>query len=179
MSLVEQAQPLLDSYCAPFNGKARYWTGFLLLIRAGLFANFALSTNSLTSLTAILSVFASLLVIPWLGGRTYDKLYLNILEVSFILNICVLSIATYHVQLLGGNQEIVSYLSMGMLIGVGWHFDFSPLYLRIKNKLAKRRIVMTDREEVEQLPATVSDLPEGVHRRLPRMSQLREPLLDD
>lgn len=176
---LNRLKPLLDSYYAPFNAKARYWTGFLLLARGGLFTNFALSTNSLTNLTAILSVFAVLLVVLSLSEqRIYEKLYVNVLEVSFILNIGVVSIATYHVRFLGGNQTIVAYLSIGIayveLVGI---LTFH-LYLRIKNKFAKRRMVMTDHEKVEQLPTTVSDMP-GVHRRLPRMSQLREPLLDD
>ena len=38
-------KPFLDPYYAPFNGKTRYWNGFLLMVRGGLYVEFAINSR--------------------------------------------------------------------------------------------------------------------------------------
>ena len=49
-----------------------------------------------------------------LFGKVYKSWYLNALELSFILNLGILAVATYHVSLSGGNQAAVAYISVGI-----------------------------------------------------------------
>ena len=76
----------------------------------------ALSNSENIDLIMIASVFIATLAIPWLGYHVYERFYNNILEASFILNICLLSIATYHVKAVDHNQTIVTYLSISCKI---------------------------------------------------------------
>ena len=132
-------KPFLDSYYAPFNGKTRYWNGFLLLVRGGLYVGFAINalgdpSDPSANLVAISLVFLVLSILP-LGQRIYGKLYVNTLEVSFILNVCVLSIATYHVQTVNGNQGVVTYLSVGVVFAEFVGIVLFHFYSYIKDKL--------------------------------------------
>ena len=47
LNWLRRVKPFLDSYCAPYKIRTRYWTGFLLLVRCALYAVF--SFNSLGS----------------------------------------------------------------------------------------------------------------------------------
>ena len=60
------------------------------------------------------SLFTTIAVIAWLSNRLYEKLYVDILEASFILNICILTSASFHVQVTHGNQAALTYLSIGI-----------------------------------------------------------------
>ena len=42
----------------------------------------------------------------------YKLWYLNVLEASFIINLLVLAIGTYYVELSGGNQNVLTYTSV-------------------------------------------------------------------
>ena len=46
-------------------------------------------------------------------GKVYINWYLNALEVSFILKLGTLAVATYHVNQSGGSQDAVAYTSVG------------------------------------------------------------------
>lgn len=69
----------------------------MLLVRFSLYLTFAAVVREDTKLLAILTVFSVVIAIPWLGrGGVYETLYLNLLEASFVLNICLLTIVTYY-----------------------------------------------------------------------------------
>ena len=145
-------KPFLDSYYAPFNGKTRYWSGFLLVVRGGLYVGFTVG-NPNSNLVAISVTFLVLAIILWLGHCVYEKLYLNILEVSFVLNVCVLSIFTYYVRSIEGSQTglsderlklqaIVTYLSLGLAFIEFLGIVLFHLYLCIKKRgICERRLV--------------------------------------
>lgn len=109
-------KPLLDAYYAPYNKKTRSWPGFMLFVRGCLYLAFSFNTlgNASSNLVAISSVFTAVAIIPWLSNRIYEKFHNDVLEASFLLNICILSTATYHVIATGGNQAVVTYLSVGI-----------------------------------------------------------------
>ena len=116
---VNKFKPFLDAYYAPFHKKTRYWTGFMLMVRGGLYISFMVTKkkdNDFTLLVVAL-VFIAIAMIPWLGIRVYEKRYLDVLEASFILNICFLSIATYNGKMLNiGKQETLSSISVGIAL---------------------------------------------------------------
>ena len=145
-------KPFLDPYYAPFNGKTRYWNGFLLVVRGGLYVGFAINAlgDPSANLVAISVIF--LVLAAWLGHRIYKKVYVNILEASFILNVCILSIATYHVQTVNGNQAVVTYLSVGTAFAEFIGIVIFHLYSIIRDKLPckKQPVEQKDTHAVER-----------------------------
>ncbi len=123
---------------------------------------------------------------PWLGLRVYEKIYNDILEASFILNICLLSTATYHVKYVNAgndmkatNQEIVISLSISIAFLQFLGIVCFHLYLRLKDAkvfvLLRSALVkkpLSHSKESEEEQPTVQEVSMTV-------MDLREPLLDD
>ena len=91
-------KPLLDAYYGPYRKETRYWTGFMLLLRFCLYLIFAFCDlgNPSVSLLAILVVFSFIALLS--RNRLYEKLSLDILEGSFVLNICLLTAVTFYIR---------------------------------------------------------------------------------
>ena len=114
LSWINNLKPFMDAYHAPYKKQTRYWTGLLLLTRCGLFLTFAFNSvgTSKVNLLAVSSVGIALAV---LKERVYEKHYNDILESSFILNLCIFSIATLFISEEGsGSQFILSSISVGI-----------------------------------------------------------------
>ena len=85
---------LLNAYYGPYKFKARYWPGFLLLVRCAMYI--VLSYNSLGNTTMTLltiNITMTLLAGIVLSLRVYINLYTNIIEVLVFLNLLFLSVA--------------------------------------------------------------------------------------
>ena len=152
-SWINKIKPFLDAYHSPYKSKHRNWTGILLLTRCALYLSFAFNTSGSASinLVVVASVTAGITVLVWLRGYLYVKLYNDVLEASFILNLCIFSIATYHVNETIGNQSILAYASVGIafltfIAIIIFHVlnglkdtvclkKFSKLYAKLKCKL--------------------------------------------
>ena len=185
-------KPFLDPYYAPFNDKTRYWSGFLLLVRGGLYVGFAFNAlgNPNANLVAISVTFLVLAAIPWLGHRVYEKFSLNLLEVSFILNICVLSIFTYYIRSIEGSQAelsakgvilqaIVTYLSLGLAFVEFLGIVLFHLYLCIKKRCnCERRLVRWRAVPGGGQNQHVPPVEQG-RQLLDSNAHFREPLLED
>ena len=142
LSWLNRIMPFIDTYHAPFKREHRYWTGFLLLLRCALFLTFALNTlgSASVNLITISSVSAGLMVIAWIRGKLYLKLYNDILEASFILNLCIFSAATYHVNETGGSQAGLAYTSVGIAFATFIGILFFHIYLQLKNTTVWRKL---------------------------------------
>ena len=123
LSWINKLKPFMDAYHAPYKKNSRHWIGLFLLARCSLFLTFAFDATGLddqhlnlliiTSVTAILSI---------IKGRVYEKWYNDFLESSFLLNLCLLSVATIYVQSstdksqdnIIDKQVIVSTISVGI-----------------------------------------------------------------
>ena len=94
LSWINKLKPFMDAYHAPYKKNSRHWIGLFLLARCGLFLTFALDATGLDdqhlNLLIIISVTAILSIIK---GRVYEKWYNDFLESSFLLNLCLLSVA--------------------------------------------------------------------------------------
>ena len=116
LSWINKLKPFMDAYHAPYKKQTRYWTGLLLLTRCGLFLTFAFNSVSggsslRVNLLAVSSVCIALAVIK---ERVYEKHYNDILESSFLLNLCVFTIATLFVKdEETGSQYVLSTISVG------------------------------------------------------------------
>ena len=128
---------ILDTYHAPYKPKHRYWTGLLLLLRCALFLVFAFnisgdnSINFLVISSATLGIFVEFTLL----GKVYKTWYLNALEVSFIFNIGIFAVATYHVNQSGGNQAAVAYTSVGIAFLTFVGIIIFHIFVRIKLKV--------------------------------------------
>ena len=110
-------KPFLDAYHAPYTSKHRYWTGLMLLLRLVLFLISAVNAlgDSSVNLLAITSITAAILTAPTiLGSRIYKSWSLGLLETSFNLNLTILAVATLYIRASGGNQNAVTFTSVGI-----------------------------------------------------------------
>ena len=104
-------KPFMDSYHAPYKGKHRYWPGLLLVLRFVLTLVFAFHVPSF-SLLAIVVGAGILQLWAWVSGGVYKNWCLDALEASFVLNLTILSAATYYVDQMYGNKFAVWYTSV-------------------------------------------------------------------
>ena len=117
-SWMNKIKPFMDAYHAPYKKETRYWTGLVLLVRCVLFLIFAVNSlqvgDNHFDLLFTTTVTACLGTLAWIQNGVYKKVYNNILEASFILNLCIFSAATFHVKETGGNQAALAYTSVGI-----------------------------------------------------------------
>ena len=144
-SWINKLKPFMDTYHGPFKKESRYWTGFLLLVRCILFLIFAFNTlgNATINLLTIISVCVGLMALAWLQNRLYMEIYNDVLEASFILNLCIFAAATYHVRETKENQDKLAYTSVGIAFAIFvcivlYHiFRRTPLFKRDFSKLPR------------------------------------------
>ena len=109
-------KPLFDAYTGPYKDKYRYWTGFLLLIRAVLFLIFSVNVfgDPAINLLAIVATVFFLFIKAALLNGTHKIQYLNILEYTFIFNLGTLSAASLFTRLTNGSQTATTYTSVSI-----------------------------------------------------------------
>ena len=105
----------LDVYHGPFKNKHRYWSGLLLVTRFFLFLVFAFNVNGDTGVN-ILAIAVCLIGLQSIifQFNVYKAWYLNVLEASFIINLLLLAIGTYYVEISEGNQSALTYTSVSV-----------------------------------------------------------------
>ena len=118
----------------------------------------------------------------WVSGGVYKNWGLDALEGSFVLNLIILGVATYHIKLSGGNQLVVRYTSVSIALAtfsgiIAYHVfqqlrhsklwkNVPKLNLKLKKKKTKQK--------VHNLNNSVKDPTESVN-----LDQLCEPWLED
>ena len=140
-------RPILDAYQAPYKDKHRYWTGLLLCFRCALFLVFAFNTRADPSLNllAISSVAFGLTLVTRYTGAVYKRLYVDILEASFILNLGILAVATYYVKLaeVPVSQAAVAYTSVGIafttFIGVLLYHTYEQVWPKLQQRCMNKK----------------------------------------
>ena len=139
----------LDAYHAPYQLKHRYWTGLLLLLRCGLYLVFAfnVSGESSTNLLAISLAVLGVTVILLFTGSVYKNWGLNVLEISFIVNLGILAAATYHVTVVSqkGNSQVhgsqvATYISISVAFLTFLGILLGHIYLQIKSKMRRYKL---------------------------------------
>ena len=108
-------KPFLDAYHAPYTNKHRYWTGLMLLLRFVLFLISAVNALGDPSVNLLAIATATIVTLPTiLGSRIYNTWSLGLLETSFIINLTILAVATLYIRPSGGNQNAVTFTSVGI-----------------------------------------------------------------
>lgn len=116
---VDKLMPIFDAYLGPYKPKQGYWTGLLLLIRVILVAVFALNVFGNPAIDIfVVSVVAIFLISLNLGqGGVYKKTGLTILDISYIVNLGLLTAATALVRQIDGKQGVsVIYTSNAIAV---------------------------------------------------------------
>ena len=116
LSWLNKIKPFMDAYHAPYRKRTRHWTGLLLLSWLGLFLTFAINANGSESinLLAVSSISLALLAIH---RRVYEHKWKDLLEISFILNLGIFSVATFYLKEESEDdksQLILSSISVGI-----------------------------------------------------------------
>ena len=188
-------KPFMDSYHAPYKAKHRYWPGLLLVLRFVLFLVFAVNYQRDPSINLLAIVVGAgiLQLWAWVSGGVYKNWCLDALEGSFVLNLIVLSVATYHVQHSGGDQLAVGYTSVSIalatLIGILAYHIFQQLRdtklwkkmpkLNVKLRLKKLNKKLNKKLSTKQTEDISLNDPTNNLTESGEFNQLREPLLDD
>ena len=130
---------ILDPYYAPYKPKYRYWTGFLLVVRCALFLVFAFNISGDDNINLLVISSTTSGIFGWLtlSGLVYKSWYLNALEVSFILNLSVLTVATYYVKQSDRHQgqAAVVYTSVGIAFLTFVGIIIYHIFMQIKTKV--------------------------------------------
>ena len=173
--------PFLSAYQVPFKPAHRYWVGLSLIFRSILLIIFASAEDEFASLLAIV-IFCFLFVCT-IGatGGVYSKHWLNVLEISFMLNLGILSASRLYFTL---NNYYQAYISVTVaLIGFVLIITFHT-YRRLKKYskaqgLLKKLKERLKKKEARRITEKV-DKPEAVVRRVDKQYfvTLRESLLE-
>ena len=91
---------LLSTLTVVYNPLYQYWTGIFLVLRCILFLVFVTSAFRNSSAT----------------GQVYKNWCVDVQEGASLLNLGILSVATSHNMMSGGNQELVANLSGGTFL---------------------------------------------------------------
>ena len=138
-----QVKAFTDAYHAPYAPKQRYWTGLLLILRCALYLVFAfnaLRDPSVNLLVIATSTFG-ITIIVWLTGRVYEKWWLDALESSFILNLGVLAVGTFHIKLAGGNQAALVYTLVSIAFATFIGIMLYHIYFQLKSTKTGKRLL--------------------------------------
>ena len=180
---ISKFQPLFDAYTGPYKDKYRFWTGLFLLARVVLFVIHA-SKKTLggpnVNLTSVALVTICLVVLH--SPRVYKVWVLGVLELTFLLNVNVLSILVLYIGQTGGNRHALAavvYTSISIafvtFIGILLHHVYCRLattqvWKKVFQKSEAKELSNPDELELsglqESQTSSVSFIP------------YREPLLD-
>ena len=133
LSWINKIMPFLNAYYAPFKKETRYWTGLILLVRCGVFIAFSFNVDgnadTKINLLIISTVTVCLATVAWLHHGIYERFYNDLLEGSFILNLCLFAAATYHVE----DQAALAYSSIGIAFATFVCIVLFHVYLVLHN----------------------------------------------
>ena len=119
---------LMDAYQAPYKGKHRYWPGLMLLTCIVQYSVAALNTQGdpIINLFAIIVLVVTINMYKGSVSGVYRKWPLDILETSVHFNLILFSAATMYVIYTGGNQPLLTNVSLSIYfitfnIIIGYH----------------------------------------------------------
>ncbi len=131
LSWVAKLKPWIDAYTTPHivKEKFRFWVGFLLAIRLLLAVTFASNAAQTKDLNLSATVSACLLILTVASsvGGIYKKTHLNILNVSFILNLALLSILAGY-----GTNIAIAYSSASIAVATICYILGIRIYCRLR-----------------------------------------------
>ena len=144
-----KVKAFLDSYHGPYRVKHRYWPGLLLLLRVILLppVAFAHSYDGSVNLLAVSTVVIAILTWAWMAGGIYENRWLDVLEVSIMLNLGILTAATYYYKMHVNESPVyVSLTSLGVVFLTFIGIMAYHVHLTLKNTHYGRKVMLKVKE---------------------------------
>lgn len=112
LTWANRLMPLFDAYTGPFKHKHRYWVGISLLPRLVFVLAFTLNFSNDPAINLLtIAVVASAMLIYTSYVKVYKFWIANVNEISFLLNLLLVSAVTYFQMATGGNIALSTTLS--------------------------------------------------------------------
>ena len=140
-----KVKAFLDSYHGPYRVKHRYWPGLLLLVRVILLppVAFAHSYDGSVNLIAVSTMVTAILTWAWMAGGIYKNRWLDVLEASFMLNLGILTAATYYYKMhINESPVYVSLSSLGVVFLTFIGIMAYHVHLTLKNTHYGRKLML-------------------------------------
>ena len=148
--------PFINAYHAPYKASSRYWIGLCLFLRLVLLIVSATAEETSANLLTISTFCLVLMSIIGTTRGVYTNRWLDILEISFILNLGLFSAATYHNQRTEGNQTVTAYLSIIVafitFLGIVLYHSYQRLMKITRFKKMVKVIKVKVRETLKKTP---------------------------
>lgn len=195
---------MLRTYHAAFKPGSRYWISLCLILRWILLLTSTLDENFYITLLTITTVCTILLSIIGIEGGIYNNKWLDFIEISFIVNLLLYSVGSYHVLATDGSSFILTYISTGTAFLTFLFILCVLIYLQLQKicdkqfQFLKRKfkkpikedivtskslsldsVVAREMTVVTRGPIVSRTLNTGQEISLARFSRLRETLLED
>ena len=190
---VQKFKPLFDAYTGPYKTNHRYWTGLLLVIRLVVLIAFSLNraNNPAINLFIISIISFALILFLYATRWVYKSIINNCLEITFVLNLGILSTSILFDMVNNKRSLIMVQLSTGLAFALLvlltlYHVQEQFLHSRIGRKF-KGYIIskyLSIRRQAEEEAADHDDAATSVyHSKVGGVSQtvveLKECLLTD
>ena len=182
-------RPFYEAFTGPCHNNYRFWPGFLYIMRTGLCCltiNISVNQSHYRQLRMVATSFACILVMLLaciFPHGVYKKWPLNVLEFSFLLNLCITSAflaKSSHYLVIFYSVPLAMLTCIGILLYHIYQQCRSTCVWKKLSKYAHERINKQKRfssksnEENEKEPFLPQPLPPVVH-----FKDFREPLLED
>ena len=140
-----KVKAFLDSYHGPYRVKHRYWPGLLLLVRVILLppVAFAHSYDASVNLLTVSTVVIAILTWAWMAGGIYKNRWLDVLEASIMLNLGILTAATYYYKMQVNKSPVyVTLTSLGVVFLTFIGIMAYHVHLTLKNTHYGRKVML-------------------------------------
>ena len=155
VKMLIKIKPFLDAHYGPVKSKHRYWFGALHLVRAVILLISALIPANRSSVV-VLCILVSAAVLTHFGHLVYRNLAVATFDITFFVNLVLLTGATSFIATSGGELAMSAYTLIGIafvqLIGLVLFKVFSILKQseKVMEFLRKKQIFEDDWELYEQ-----------------------------
>ncbi len=184
--------PFIQAYQAPYKPGSRYWVGLCLFLRCIILVTIGTSGNENNGLLATSLVCILIVSIIGISGGIYTKRWHDALEISYILNLGLFTVTTYHLKLAyqpNEREHVIAYISITValitFIGVVTKQCYTQItktqwFVKVKNKLIRNRDTdtqLTD-SQANSLKKDSVVIPTQLVFTDNTQMELREPMLD-
>ena len=130
---VNKLKPFFDAYTGPYKDRYHFWTGFLLIIRIGIFVGIAANTSKgpILNLTLVATITSLLTLL--IQPRIYRKWPLSAIEAFSYFNLIVYSILTAYTIHLQYDKTTPTLLCVGSMFLLFCGVVFYHVYKRLSN----------------------------------------------
>ena len=117
---VLKLKPFFGAYFGPLKDKHRYWTGVLLLSRViiSLIAAVNVLEDDSVNLLVIGTITFLLMALLWASAGIYKMWAFVLLDTSFLINLIILTLATFYNKVSSGSQYASVSVSTGLCFSV-------------------------------------------------------------